>query len=535
FIFTENEGESIRQGNLHGQGSSHAFENSMVSIVGCLAMWDTLPVARRGLEYYLHYFSGVTTSFGSVEAHNEGLGYGFGKSRFMMDALWAFRTTLPHLHFEKLPIPAGISDWANRIAPVGMKYGSWGNRGFWEYDWLNSRYGINLSLAYLTGNRQAMGNAVSSAKRLRDIGRIEVAPRYGDREAKSIVQLKPSVYHPWIGYVLPYYGSAPELVFEQKTAAVWPVAGWVAASSRPPSDYSEWRDNTGITFVARPHGRYSHSFGSDNSFDLYGYGEVLAHGGGGTTNRDRFANSSMSHNTVLINGRGQESDQGEAQFSARLAAYQDADHYVYMAGDASVAYGDAGLRRFIRHVLFVRGRYFVVYDDLAASKPSTWQWLYHLNAEAGFQILEPAGFHLEPGDAGIAVHHIAHTERLKIDNRAGDRGRRNPVINEAYPMAVAKTLHPRISDDMLYANHIWVTTSEPTTEHQFLAVLYPHRKGEKPGKVRRISDHALAVTTPDGKTDLIAFGEPVPGTTMVVDVAAIRSGAAKAHGPLRGE
>jgi hypothetical protein len=514
FIFYHDKGLTVRGGNLQVRGSSHAFQNAMVSLTGCLAVWDELPEAEKGLEYLLNYLVGVTTPFGSVEAHNEGPGYGNGKTTWLADAVWSVKTALPHTNIEKLPQIEGLIEFFNYLTPVGMTRSSFGNRGFNESDWVGRRYSGNILLGYLTGSQQAIGNAVASRKRLEEI----------DKAAK--------IYTPWTGYVLPYYANRPESAIEARSVRIWPIAGWVSAGSIPPSQYRKWKQNVGLIFTARPHGSYSHAFGSDNSFDLFAYGQVLAHGGGGTGNKDQFADSSMSHNTVLIDGRGQQSSQESIPWSARLAAFREESSFVYIAGDATPAYGaKSKLVYFLRHVLFIRGQYFVIYDDLAseAENGSTFQWLYHLNQEANLKINDNTSFDLAVNDVHLSVKHIAHTSALEIENRPGDEGRVNPMTDEKYTFASARKRGSRVTEDMRYAQHIWVSTRTRSSKHNFLAVLYPTKEGQKAVRIEGISDHAVAVTTSDGIRDVIVFGESEFEATFRVDIRSIRESALRYH------
>jgi hypothetical protein len=76
----------------------------------------------------------------------------------------------------------------------------------------------------------------------------------------------------------------------------------------------------------------------------------------------------------LIDGRGQVRG---ADGYGWIARYLHGRQISYCAGDASQAYGDAGLTRFRRHLILLRPDTVVVYDDLAADHPAQWSWLLH--------------------------------------------------------------------------------------------------------------------------------------------------------------
>jgi len=82
----------------------------------------------------------------------------------------------------------------------------------------------------------------------------------------------------------------------------------------------------------------SHSFKSENAFDLFAYGEMLSVGG--ATNGKRLQKGTTSHNSILIDGRGQQYSIEHPQhpFAGRVIAYAQRDGVVYFCGDATWAY-----------------------------------------------------------------------------------------------------------------------------------------------------------------------------------------------------
>ena len=118
----------------------------------------------------------------------------------------------------------------------------------------------------------------------------------------------------------------------------------------------------------------AHAHPDINSFQIYAYGQWLAIDPL-YTYRKRTAN----HSTVLVNGAGQLGE-GSLWFNAKdalthshtasvLTAESHAD-YDYVAVDGTGAYHPGlGLKRFVRHVVFVKPDVFVIIDDLQA-KPT---------------------------------------------------------------------------------------------------------------------------------------------------------------------
>ncbi|MFW5870444.1 MAG: heparinase II/III domain-containing protein, partial [Candidatus Sumerlaeota bacterium] len=82
------------------------------------------------------------------------------------------------------------------------------------------------------------------------------------------------------------------------------------------------------------------------------------------------------HSTVLVNGRGQCLD-GQGQF----LKFGSTSRFHYFASDLSDAYEEQSLQRFVRHMLMLHGSCLVIFDDLAADSPATFEWLLQTRHE----------------------------------------------------------------------------------------------------------------------------------------------------------
>ena len=145
------------------------------------------------------------------------------------------------------------------------------------------------------------------------------------------------------------------------------------------TDLAAPADNPMIAFRASPYGSYNHMHSDQNSFNLLFGGRRLFSGSGyyigyGDEHFKGWYTHTRGHNSVLIDDRGQVRG---ADGYGRLARYLHGRQISYCAGDASNAYGDTGLRRFRRHLVFLRPETIVVYDDLAADHAAKWSWLLH--------------------------------------------------------------------------------------------------------------------------------------------------------------
>jgi len=474
----------IRTSSIAVLCGSHPYENLMVTTAGALAICDESEVARRALELIIHYIIGITNGFGEDECWNEGAGYGNGKMKWLMDATWYLQTALPALNLGKNEAYSAYCDFFARLTPIGAQHTSFGNRGINERDWCTSRITNFRRVAILRHDAVAMQNWLDTRRRLSDLGVENTIP-----------------YSPWVDYVLPYYGKEPKPRVERRTAKLFPLEGWVTVSSAPPSDYDAQKNAVSMTFHCRPRGGYSHSFRSENAFDIHAYGETIAVGGGTTSNQSYFADSTMSHNTILVNGKGQlGSKGGGTPICGRIIAYREGKDFVYWAGDATPAYGaESGLARFIRHVVFVKNQYFVIFDDLRTNpdSPATFQWLYHITPFVPLEFdRDTFAIRYTVGKTRVILRHMANTDQLTFRDLRGAKGMVNPITGEDLTR-MDKLLRAENGEikvpPPLDAHHIWISTTKPEKRMQFLSVIVPYRDGESEPKISPAGKLAVKV------------------------------------------
>ena len=164
-------------------------------------------------------------------------------------------------------------------------------------------------------------------------------------------------------------------------------------------------------------------------------------------------------------------------------------------------------------MLFLRGKYFVIYDDLSSSQPSTYTWLYHILPD------DPLSFDEETfaidyavGDVKVRLQQISRPGGLTLEDRKGLEGFINPVTGEDY--------REWRKDDILCGHNLWISNTEPATKWSFLAVVYPEPPGGEIPNIERIDDSTVRVGE-----DVITFDPGSPAArdaTFVVDIAAMR-------------
>jgi hypothetical protein len=152
-------------------------------------------------------------------------------------------------------------------------------------------------------------------------------------------------------------------------------------------------DNVGVMFKCGPYGGFTlnryrnernlhyinvaHDDPDANMFVLYAHGQLLA-------DDDRYAAKKLtsSHNTLLVNGKGQKG--GGEEWTQPLAGvdmtklaypvtWKDAGEVVIAEGEAGGMYPD--LERYRRSFLWVKSGYLLILDDIRATTPADLTWM----------------------------------------------------------------------------------------------------------------------------------------------------------------
>ncbi len=211
---------------------------------------------------------------------------------------------------------------------------------------------------------------------------------------------------------------------------------------------SGWNDDDSyLGFRAGPLA-VPHSHLDVNSFVFYAYGRRLLKdlgswpytpdGGLGFFDvRERRwsyeANSSLGHNTLLVDGQGQRYDSNSY---GRVLKASFTDKVDVIVGEGHNAYGGL-LSRFNRWLIFIKPHILVIVDDVASSEPHYFELLFHPDGELrieddGFVIInDPAKLRvlfLKPGkeDPKRLTHRISRSFYL---SRRGPTAQENEYIS----------------------------------------------------------------------------------------------------------
>lgn len=508
----------VHGSSLATTAASHAFEGFFDTFPAALAAYEESEVARLCFRIGVNYMVGVGSAHGFDEGWNEGPGYGNSKWAWYVNAMSYLDSVFPEFEAGRNPWLKRLGEYFRLQTPVGLRHAPWGhgsNRaGYYE----SGHFRSYRKLAFLTGDGRFLSNWA----------------QYGGDVNRHL-------YRPWIECALPLWRKRPEPVVEEDAVVLFPRAGWVMAMSGPPSDPDTYNKGAGMIFCCRPRGAYSHSFNSDNSFHLFGYGKDLSHAAG-SGEYEPHAFHSMSHNTILVDGLGQAQprDEQKLPYYGRIIAFGEKGDCAYWCGDATLCYPREPLevrhwwgklsniyrnralpylRQVNRHVLFMRRKYFVILDNLAADEPAKWTWLYHVLDADEMRLDEESGsFYYRMDDVEVRVDHLSGKGEIELMNQEGRRGFVNPLTNEDYENDRGRARGER---RMTAGHNLWLSTKDKHKTWRFLCVIYPLQKDGPRPSVKRLDDSTLQVTA-GGETDVISFdGKSRRKANVIVDLAEI--------------
>ncbi len=179
-----------------------------------------------------------------------------------------------------------------------------------------------------------------------------------------------------------------------------------------------------------------------NSFQIYAYGKWLAIDPG-----YKKPKWTKNHNTILVNGVGQLGE-GTAWFDRETVAKAKAKStiikaetgadYDYVIGDADSIYPEsAGLKKFYRHLIYIKPDVILIVDELEAELAVQFEWRLH--AEESIEKVSNNYSIVKTGNVVMDSHLVyPSTIEAKID------GKFLRVLPEkTNKTVIATVLHPR--------------------------------------------------------------------------------------------
>ena len=219
-------------------------------------------------------------------------------------------------------------------------------------------------------------------------------------------------------------------------------------------------------FHSDPYGGVSHGHPDQNAFTIEAFGEALAIASGyypwyGSEHHKNWQRQTKSSNSITINDwKGQE---GVAAAKGKVVSFENKDIYDYILGDATQAYMGL-LNKFQRHVIHIRPGVYVMYDDLGAPEPVTFEWWLHALSEMNVNESKKS-ITISQGDVRLKVN-LLQSDKLKFDQFPGFP---DP------PEARGETT-PEYKDQW----HVTASTASKNTKAKFISVLVPYKKDKEP-------------------------------------------------------
>ncbi len=503
-------------------GGSHQIDTLTNGMLAALVGYEHGSNLRELLDLGLHYTIGRTYYAGSEQGHNQGASYGKSAHADVFNLGWLADRIFPEVQFEKNPYYAGIAKWWNWYTPSGIPYSFWADSSYRVAGWT----GID-TFGELAG--RWLGDGVIYNHFVNDNYNIERLSRR----------------YMYIDLVQPYFDAAPTPATVSTKGDVFPIDGWAMASSLPPSTPQAYDDGVGYVFKCTPRMNViGHSSFNDLSFQLWAYGECITRTGHNKATNWEYENHSMSHNTLLIDGLGQNQQfaysYGWDDHFGEITAFKEGSNYVYSAGDGTKCYPpqtfplsgngafaifvasqgnrNAGhLQKMKRHMLMMRDKYFIVFDECEATVPSQFTWVYHIiDPSWTWADTSKPEFMYEVGNVDVYLKQIGNPATLDIDTwLEGEASHTNPITGETFTDLY-------VADPATFLatapRKLWISNKTNSTEQTFMTVIYPVKPGDPVPTITRINDLTVEVVC-GGETDIVTFDSAMEGlATLYIDV-----------------
>ena len=242
-------------------------------------------------------------------------------------------------------------------------------------------------------------------------------------------------------------------------------------------------------FHSDPYGPISHGHPDENAFTLEAFGEALAVASGyypwwGSKHESEWNKTTKAANCITIDG-GIGQNYRDHAAKGKILKFESNEIYDYTVGDASNTYRGL-LEKWHRHVVHIRPGVFVLYDDLEAPKPVTYEWWIHSLSEMKIDKKNKI-INIEQGNARLKVKFL-QSGNLSFKQIKG------------FPGAAPEHGEP---DQW----HIYASTGPKSKTSKFITLLVPFKKNEEPEiKVNNLME----------KPDEVSLELNVKGTTYYI-------------------
>ncbi|MBT4484371.1 MAG: DUF4962 domain-containing protein, partial [Candidatus Latescibacteria bacterium] len=343
---------------------NHLWINSCGLAIAGLALFDEVDDASQWFGFTLHKYQRTMTVLGNDGASPEGVGYWAFGTEYMLKFMYGarellnvnmydnewFRNTAKYRQYMMLP----LNSWTSRNNVVNL-----GDSG---------RHGGHSSVYQLHALAQEY-----------DDGHAQwLAQQLFEKKVGSSSWLDLFWFDPTVKAKSP--NDLPTLHHFKDMDIVSARTGWSGNESLVVFKCGPYIGHKALQeFAQDPDGQHVHP--DANHFMLFGEGEWLIRDDG---YHDKWTDQ---HNTLLVDGRGQLGE-GRPFFNGdelmdvkarpRVINAVSTLQLDHITGDATEAYPrDLGLRRYVRHLLFLKPNVLIVADDIALDEPKDMELLFH--------------------------------------------------------------------------------------------------------------------------------------------------------------
>ena len=228
---------------------------------------------------------------------------------------------------------------------------------------------------------------------------------------------------------------------------------------------TSWTDPDAILFAFKGgYNDWDHHHHDLNHFVLYAHGRPLITDLGYP--HQRWGCLTEAHNTIAVNGKEQlngvnvAGGRGGSDHWCDISDFMHTPEYDYLKGDATRGYDPEDVKGFIREVMFVRPgeddepAYFVISDEVEATRPSRFDWHLHT---FGQMDVEGDTIRIRQDGAAVAVKMLL------------PRAFEHEVLQKSWEEAgISKPFATAIADTFIKLHPV-----EQTASARFLTLLFP--------------------------------------------------------------
>jgi hypothetical protein len=240
-------------------------------------------------------------------------------------------------------------------------------------------------------------------------------------------------------------------------------------------------------FRSSPYGSLGHAHADQNTFNVTAYGKQLMTDTGyyysyGDKHHYGWTVATQAHNSLLMDGKGQPNLKIHAY--GQIQSFKREADRVSWIGEAATAYPDVAVKKFNRHVLWLKPDTYVVADDVLTQIPHTFQWLLHC----------PNKMQVE-GNTILLSNDPAQAKVQLFNSQSLD-------ISQTDQYAVPVTQFRNDIDSFKPQNqwHLTAGTTSRSTTFQQVAVIQVHRTGVTLPEVQvQQSGNGVSIKLSDGR------------------------------------